>query len=181
MYDSNGSPIIRFQDRDLREVFGSLSSKGRKQHHRNYLDYLDKKRLIPLIDSVWINDPLYVQHQRLRTEHRCKIMKGKILMNLVRASLLYFQYPQRQSYNYEGLIKAQILIMRTVLFRTVLALRHNGYHDEDVVEIRLSKPVLNMMSQRLANILEQPVFELRPYFLKAIEIDKQIEAGTYKK
>ena len=41
-----------------------------------------------------------------------------------------------------------------------------------------SKQKLKLMSERLANILEQPVFEIYPQFLKAVEIDKQVADGN---
>ena len=118
MFDLNGAKIIAFQDKDLREVFGTLSSNNRKQHHRRYLDKIDKVKLYNIIDSVFMDDPLYKQYMRIVTPHYQKLMKGRIIMDLVKSSLLHMQYPQRQSFTYEGLLAVQIFLLRNRIYKT---------------------------------------------------------------
>ena len=172
MYDSEGCPIIGFQDRDLREVFGTLNSWNRKQHHRNYLDKIDKKRLHLLIDSVFLNDPLYQQFKELSTPHYSKLMRGRMIMNFVQASLLFFQYPQRQHFSYEGLLAVHILFMRRTIFKRLCDLRGLGYHNEEPIAVVFPKQELFSMAKRLANVIEFEVYKIRPAFMKAVDIDK---------
>ena len=172
MYDTNGSCIVAFQDKDLREVFGTLSSNKRKQHHRRYLDKIDKVKLHDMIDSVFMDDQLYKQYMNVATPHYRQLMRGRILMDLIKSSLLYMQYPQRQSFSYEGLIAVQILFLRNHIYKKVWGLKNAGFIDEEPIKLRLPKKKLFRMAERLANVLELETKKIFPQFMEAIEIDK---------
>ena len=175
MYDSNGSPIAAFLPAEMREIFGTLNFKKRKKHHRNYLDKVDKKRIYPLIESVFANDPLFKQYMEIATEKYQKQMIGTITMELIKATLLYYQYPQRQHFNYEGLMKVQVLLLRKMIFAKIYGLHNSGFTDQIPIKINVSKNKLAMMGKRIADILELPVYKLLPAFLAAVEIDKELK------
>lgn len=171
MYDVNGSTIVAFQDRDLREVFGTLNSKKRKQHHRNYLDKIDKTRLHIMIDSVFIDDPLYQQYMGIVTPHYAKLMRGRIIMDLVKSSLLYMQYPARQSFAYEGLLAVQILLLRNRIYKKMWGLKNSSYTEEIPVKVRIQKKKLQVMAHRLSYVLEMELEKIYLDFLEAVKKD----------
>ena len=168
MYDVNGSPIIGFQDRELQEVFGTLSSKKRKQHHRNYLDKIDKVKLYAVIDFAFITDPTYQQYMDIVTPHYRKLMKGKIIMNFIQSTLLYLQYPQRQHFTLDGLIAVQILFMRKYIYSKMWGLRNSGFTSIDPIKCIVKKKYLIEMSSTIVNVVAIEAERIFPAFINAM-------------
>jgi len=175
MYDENGSPVSAFQDRDLIEVFGTLGSKKRKQHHRRYLQAGNTDRVYPLIESVFGDDPLFKQYMSIASKKYKKQLLGTIFQDLIRSSLLYMEYPQRQHYTYVGMIQVQIFLLRNRIYKKMWGLKNSKYTDETPVKTRVPKAKLLRMARRLDNILEDDLTKMFPKFMEARKIDKELK------
>ncbi len=175
LYDENGSQVVGFSDREIKNIFGTLNSKKRKQHHRLYLDKIDRTKLHSLVDSVFKDDRLYLQYIRLVSPHYQKTMRGLIGMNFIKASLLYFGYPHQQHNSYESMLMLQVLFMRKTIFVKLQGLKHNKYFDEPIVKCGVPKKKLIQMGKRISNSLESEVCNILPAFHKAIKIDKELK------
>jgi len=165
MYDKEGALIVAYKDKHLKEVFGTQNSKSRKPHHRKYLRYFIRDTaLYSSIQSVFANDELYKQYMRLATPKYQKQMIGRIVQDLVKASLLHFKFG---GCTYESLLSVQVLFLRSRIYKKVYGLKNNGYTDELPIKINVPKQKLERMGQRLADILEPRIKQIYQKFLDA--------------
>ncbi len=175
MYDESGAQVIGFRDGDMAEVFGTLNSKKRKQHHRIYLQSGDTNRVYPLVESVFSGDPLFDQYMCIATTKYKKQLLGSIYQDLIKSSLLYMGKPNQQHNTYVSMIQVQIFIIRNKIYKKIWGLKNSNYTDQTPVKTRVPYTRLLRMAERLDIILEQDLIKMYPRFIAALEIDKELK------